>query len=140
MPLKTLVDEQPSLNMTPMIDCVFLLLIFFLLGTKYTEVERKIPLRIPEVRDAQALSPAPSKKIVNIYRDGKITLDRQNVSLDDLGDRLKIARRQYADLGVRIRGDAEGQFQGVAEVLNVCKQAGIQELGIGVRPIPTRTR
>jgi len=140
MPLKTLVDEQPSLNMTPMIDCVFLLLIFFLLGTKYTEVERKIPLRIPEVRDAQALSPAPSKKIVNIYRDGKITLDRQNVSLDELGDRLKIARRQYADLGVLIRGDAEGQFQGVAEVLNVCKQAGIQELGIGVRPIPTRTR
>lgn len=140
MPLKTQIDEQPALNMTPMIDCVFLLLIFFLLGTKYTELERKIPLRIPEIRDAQTLSPAPSKKIVNVYRDGKITLDQQSVSLDELADRLKNARRQYADLGVLVRGDAEGQFQGVAEVLNACKQAGIQELGIGVRPLPTKKR
>jgi len=136
MPLKTHSDDQPSLNMTPMIDCVFLLLIFFLLGTKFTELERKIGLRIPEVRNAQALSPAPSKKVVNVHRDGTVTLDQTAVPLDDLTSRLKQARSQYADLGVLVRGDAQGQFQRVAEVLNACKQAGVAELGIGVRPLP----
>jgi len=136
MPLKTHSDDQPSLNMTPMIDCVFLLLIFFLLGTKFTELERKIGLRIPEVRNAQALSPAPSKKVVNVHRDGTVTLDQTAVTLDDLTSRLKQARSQYADLGVLVRGDAQGQFQRVAEVLNACKQAGVAELGIGVRPLP----
>ena len=44
MPLKIHIDEQPSLNMTPMIDIVFLLIIFFMVGTKFTELERKIGL------------------------------------------------------------------------------------------------
>jgi biopolymer transport protein ExbD len=137
MPLKTHYDDLPQLNMTPMIDCVFLLLIFFLLGTKFTEIERKIPLKIPEVREAQTLSPAPSKKIINVYRDGNVTLDNKNVTVDELTQRLKTARNQYNELAVLVRGDAQGQFQRIAEVLNACKQAGIQELNIGVRPLPT---
>ena len=52
MPLKTQLDDAPSLNMTPMIDCVFLLLIFFMLGTKFADPERNIRLRVPEVADA----------------------------------------------------------------------------------------
>ncbi len=50
-------------------------------------------------------------------------------------DRLARMREQYADLGVLVRGDAHGEFQPVARVLNACKQAGIQELGISVRPV-----
>ncbi|NUQ66183.1 MAG: biopolymer transporter ExbD [Pirellulales bacterium] len=136
MPLKTHLDDQPSINMTPMIDMVFLLLIFFMLGTKFTELERKIGLRIPEVSDRGALTAAPEKKIVNVYRDGAITLDGARVTLGELTLRLAAARSQYPELGVLVRGDAQGMFQGVAEVLNACKQAGIRELGISVRLIP----
>ena len=140
MPLKTHIDEQPSLNLTPMIDCVFLLLIFFLLGTKFTELERKIGLKVPEVRNAQALSAAPSKKVVTVYRDGALLLDREPVTLEQLQSRLQAARSQYPELGVLVRGDAQGHFQRVAEVLNACKQAGVQELGIGVRPLSAESR
>jgi biopolymer transport protein ExbD len=133
MPLKTHVDEQPALNLTSMIDVVFLLIIFFMVGTKFTELERKIGLQVPQVTDRGALTSAPEKKVVNIYRDGQITLDRQPVSLDELTGQLSAARGQYADLGVLVRGDGEGPFQRVAEVLNACKQAGIAELAISVR-------
>ena len=133
MPLKTHVDEQPALNLTSMIDVVFLLIIFFMVGTKFTELERKIGLQVPQVSDRGALTSAPEKKVVNIYRDGQITLDRQPISLEELTARLAAARGQYADLGVLVRGDGEGQFQRVAEVLNACKQAGIAELAISVR-------
>ncbi|MEN6493570.1 MAG: biopolymer transporter ExbD [Thermoguttaceae bacterium] len=137
MPLKTHIDEPPSMNMTPMIDCVFLLLIFFLLGTKFTEMERKIGLEVPKVTDAGTLTAAPERKVVNVYRDGAITLDKQPVTIAELQSQLAAARSQYSDLGVLVRGDAEGNFQRVAEVLNACKQAGIQELGISVLPVPT---
>jgi biopolymer transport protein ExbD len=133
MPLKTHLDEQPTLNLTPMIDIVFLLIIFFMVGTKFTEPERKIGLRIPEVADRGALSAAPQRRIVNVFRDGTVTLDQVNVTLDELTSQLAAARAQYADLGVLVRGDARGEFQPVASVLNACKQAGIRDLGISVR-------
>lgn len=134
MPLKTHLDEQPTLNLTPMIDIVFLLIIFFMLGTKFTELERKIGLKVPEVTDRGALSAAPERRIVNVYRDGTITLDRQPVSLDELTSQLAAVCRQYEDLGVLVRGDAGTLYQRVAEVLNACYQAGVRDLNISVRP------
>lgn len=133
MPLKTHADEPPGLNLTSMIDVLFLLIIFFMVGTKFTELERKIGLRVPQVADHGALSAAPEKKVVNVYDDGQITLDRQNVSLSELTRELATARAQYPDLGVLVRGDGAGRFQRVAEVLNACKQAGVAELAISVR-------
>jgi len=133
MPLKTQTDELPSMNLTSMLDVLFLLIIFFMAGTKFAEMERKIALRVPQVSDHGALTAAPEKRIVNIYQDGQITLDRQTVTLDELRARLTSARGQYKELGVLVRGDAGGAFQNVAQVLNACKQAGINELAISVR-------
>ena len=133
MPLKTHRDEQPTLNLTSMIDVLFLLIIFFMVGTKFTELERKIGLQVPEVTDVGALTPAPEQRIVNVYQDGHVSLDHEQVTLKELTNRLASARSQYKDLGVLIRGDAAGSFQRVAEVLAACKQAGIAELGISVR-------
>jgi biopolymer transport protein ExbD len=132
MPLKTHRDDQPALNLTPMIDIVFLLIIFFMVGTKFTELERKIGLRVPEVADHGALTDAPEKKVVSIYRDGRIVLDRHEVTLEQLTQRLAAARSQYKDLGVQVRGDADGRIQSMAEVLNACRQAGIADLAICV--------
>ena len=138
MPLKTHIDEQPTLNLTPMIDVVFILIIFFMVGTKFTEMERKIGLKVPEVAQGGPLTAAPEKRIVNVYRDGHITLDRETVTLDELVQRLSVAHRQYDELGVLIRGDAQAIFQRVAEVLHACKRAGIGELGISVRVVPEK--
>ena len=133
MPLKTCQDETPSVNLTPMIDIVFLLIIFFMVGTKFTELERKIGLQVPQVSNVEALSAAPERKVVSVYRDGTITLDRQEVSPEQLTEMLRLACHEYADLGVLVRGDADGRLQTVATVLNACKQAGISKMGISVR-------
>ncbi len=133
MPLKTHLDEQPSLNLTPMIDVVFLLIIFFMVGTKFTELERKISLQVPQVNNVGALTPAPERRVINVYRDGHVTLDQQVVTLDELVQQLTAARAQYQDLGVIIRGDAEGAFQNVASVLGACRQAGVSDMGVSVR-------
>lgn len=133
MPLKTQFEEQPSVNLTPMIDVVFILIIFFMVGTKFTEMERKIRLQVPEVAAAGPMSSAPDKRVVNVYHDGRILLDRQEVTLEELTKTLAAARSQYKDLGVLIRGDGQVMFQRVAEVLSACRQAEIAEMGISVR-------
>lgn len=132
MPLRTQLDEQPSLNLTSMIDVLFLLIIFFMVGTKFTEMERKIGLKVPQVSNVDALTSAPEKKVVNVYRDGQITLDQETLTLDELSRKLSAARSQYEDLGVLVRGDGSGEFQYVADVLNACRKAGITELGVAV--------
>ena len=132
MPLKTHLDEQPTLNMTPMIDIVFLLIIFFMVGTKFTELERKIGLKVPSVNNSGALAAAPEKKVINVHADGEISFRGNQVNIDDLITMLEAAREEYQDLGVLVRGDAEGPFQNVATVLNACRIAGISEMGISV--------
>jgi biopolymer transport protein ExbD len=68
-----------------------------------------------------------------VHRDGRISLDQNDVTLDELTEQLRQGRDQYSQLGVVVRGDADGAFQNVASVLNACREAGIAELGISVR-------
>jgi biopolymer transport protein ExbD len=135
MPLKTHQDDEPTLNLTAMLDVMFLLIIFFMLGTRLIDEEQKIGLRVPEVADRGASAALSARKEVNVYRDGSITLDKESVTLEQLTERLAAARRRSRELGVLVRGDARGEFQNVAAVLAACKRAGIQELGITVRTV-----
>ena len=140
MPLKTL-QEEPTLNLTPMIDIVFLLIIFFLVGTRFSELseaEQNIPLEVPQVAKAGALTDGPRKRVINVYETGAITLDSQPVTLNGLTAKLTEAREEFKKTGVIVRGDAEGDFQHVAEVFAACRDAGISDLGISVRPTEIR--
>ncbi|NOY42304.1 MAG: biopolymer transporter ExbD [Planctomycetes bacterium] len=133
MPIKTQQDEQPTLNLTPMIDVVFLLIIFFMVATKFSEMERDIELELPEVASAKALTDAPKQRIVSVRKDGQLALDQEEVSLEQLKNRLAAAQREYPELSVVIRGDATSAFQHVAGALAACKEANITDLGITVK-------
>src|SRR5579863_992860 len=112
MPLKTSRDEAPTLNLTSMVDVLFCLILFFMAASKFTELERKIGLQVPEVSDRGTLTSAPEKKTINIYRDGVIEMDRQVIpDLRTLENLLSEARRQYPDVGVLVRGDLDGRYQ-----------------------------
>jgi biopolymer transport protein ExbD len=136
MPLKTHQDDQPTLNLTPMIDIVFLLIIFFMVGTKFTELEHKIGLQVPEVTDHDALTDAPERKVVNVHADGAIMLDHRHVSVAELTQQLAAAHRQYSKLGVLIRGDRAASHGTMTTVYNACTKAGVSRLGISVKVLP----
>jgi len=133
MPLKTQHDDQPTLNLTPMIDVVFLLIIFFMVATQFSERECDIELELPEVASASALTSAPKQRVVAVRENGQITLDHDEVTLAELTRRLTAARREYPHTSVVIRGDAACAFQHVAAALAACKEANISDLGITVR-------
>src|SRR5205085_5267352 len=130
MPLKTHQDDMPAINLTPMIDIVFNLIIFFMVSTRFTEIERKVDLSVPQAGGGSGLSEVQRSRTINVYRDGAIQLDSQSVTLTDLRSTLAAAHRQYEDLEVTIRGDGLATHQSVAAVINACRQARIVEMGI----------
>jgi len=133
MPLKTQHDDAPALNLTSMIDVLFLLIIFFMAATKFDELERNIDVALPEVSQAGDSARPPAPMIVVVQADGRVELDGNSVSLDELTARLAAARTSLGEPSVIIRGDAQCAFQHVAGAMAACRQAGLSELGITVR-------
>jgi biopolymer transport protein ExbD len=133
MPLKIPVEDPPTMNLTAMLDVMFLLIIFFVLNTKFLDDERQIQLQVPQVNDKNAAASSGDQKTVNVFRDGTMTFDGSNVSLKELPARLAAARAGSPKLSVLVRGDAQGELQHVTDVLSACKQAGVADLGISVR-------
>ena len=136
MAIKINRDDETSINLTPLIDIVFLLIIFFMVGSRFTELneaERNIPLQVPQVTDARALTAPPQKRVINVMQDGRVLLDRQEVTLDELYAELHSAREQYKQMGVVVRGDANSVYQNVADVIATCRKADVMDLNISVR-------
>ena len=136
MPLKVHRDQQTTINLTPLIDIVFLLIIFFMVGTQFSELtkqEKNIPLEIPTVSSGAALTAAPDSRVINVLKDGQIMLDEQSVSLDQLLSELVEIKKQYNQIGVVIRGDAKCAYDRVTNVIATCKEAEINHLNISVK-------
>jgi biopolymer transport protein ExbD len=134
MPLKlSQHDETPALNLTSMIDVLFLLIIFFMVATKFDEMERNIEVAVPEVAQAGEATPAARSMVVSVLADGSVELDGKPLALSELTSQLAKARTPLTEPTVVIRGDAGCPFQHVASALAACQQAGISDLGITVR-------
>jgi biopolymer transport protein ExbD len=134
MPLKlSQHDDTPMLNLTSMIDVLFLLIIFFMVATKFDEMERNIEVAVPEVAQAGEKTPPPRPMVVAVLADGNVELDGKPLTLPELTSNLAAARTPLTEPTVVIRGDASCRFQHVASALAACQQAGISDLGITVR-------
>lgn len=123
-----------SFNMTPMIDVVFLLIIFFLVSSHLAKQEAQLPLPLPVARSGQ--SPAPDsapRVIVNVLRDGTLLLAGHRIEADDLEQRLQARRSQDGeDLEVKIRGDRGVHYRHVQPVMLACTAVGIWNVTISV--------
>lgn len=136
MPLKVQKPEEPSLNLTPMIDIVFLLVIFFMVGARFTELEQEFDIDLPTVSDARPLTSPPDAIDVNILRDGRINVGGTFMSMKELRGTLEQARLRYADQSVLIRGDGKNMYQRIIDVLSVCQQAKIRHFSLAARLDP----
>ncbi|WP_164102490.1 ExbD/TolR family protein [Candidatus Laterigemmans baculatus] len=128
-------SEDPAINLTPMIDVVFLLVIFFMVGTKFSEQEGRIPVNLPGVGQPQSMVRGPDKRVVEVTRDGAVFLDGQPISHEQLRSELQRARAAYPDLGVVVRGDAAGTLDSYAQVLSICSNSGIERLDVAVQSL-----
>src|SRR4051794_27697545 len=117
-------EELPHINMTPMVDVVLCLLVFFMAATRlYDWDEEQFQVTVPEVVKAAPLTSAPEDLRLGVIGPGKVEVDGKTYDLDALTKLLKAARARYEDQGVLVRGDAKLSYQDVADVLAACEAA-----------------
>jgi biopolymer transport protein ExbD len=127
-------DEPPVINMTPMVDVILCLLVFFMAATRlYDWDENEFVVNVPEVTDAAPLTAAPDDLVLTITRPGAIVVGEKTYDLDGLIALLREARGRYVNQGVVIRGDAALAYQDLADVLSACDEAGIRNVRLPVR-------
>lgn len=117
-----------KLNLTPMIDVVFLLLIFFLVATKFEEQERALDVVLPQASEAMPLSSKPKELFVNVSREGQYIVNGQ--ALNDAALLTALQQAAANNPGrqtVIIRGDKRCPLQFVVNVMNLCNKARIRD-------------
>ncbi|MCL4204507.1 MAG: biopolymer transporter ExbD [Pirellulaceae bacterium] len=128
-------------NMTPMIDVVFLLIIFFLVSSHLAKQEVQMPLPLPTAANgARPVETAARRLTINVLGDGRLLLAGKPVETDELRQRLAAARAESgADLEVRVRGDRTVAYRHVESILLACARAGIWNVAFAVyRPEDVR--
>jgi biopolymer transport protein ExbD len=137
LPEESVEDAGPDL--TPVIDVVFLLLIFFLTATTFQKDEVEMSLDLP---DAASGKPGEEKKVIviNIAADGRVIVDGREVSVMALRQKLKAAASRDKDQEVLIRGDEKTNFGLVAQVFDACLLAKLHSISIGADPVGANPR
>ncbi len=115
-----------AINMTPMIDMVFQLLIFFLVATRFMQTERELDMSLPSASEARPLTATPREIFVNIDQDGRFYVDGQYRQEEELEHVMRqSAANNPLTQTVVIRADRQADWQAVATAINVCKKVGI---------------
>ncbi len=125
------IDKGSALNtlsLTPLIDIVFLLLIFFLVATRFAEEEQEMDVMLPDASEAQPLTKKPRELFVNIDEKGAYYVTGKIVELPELE---KILEAAYVNnpgrASVVIRADRRVPLQYAVSVMNACKKTGIRD-------------
>jgi biopolymer transport protein ExbD len=116
-----------SLSLTPLIDIVFLLLIFFLVSTRFAEEDRELDVDLPTASEAQPLVATPREIFINIDQEGRFFLGNQQMGSVDLRRQLeRLATNNPLNQTAVVRADRHCDWQHVATAFDICQSAGIQ--------------
>jgi biopolymer transport protein ExbD len=127
-------EDEGSFNLTPMIDMVFLLLVFFLAVTTFTKEEVDMSLTLPEAVHGKARGES-RLLVINVARDGSLTVDGRSCTMAALHQKLRAAAARNKDQEVLIRGDTQAHFGEVSKALDACIGASLRKVAIAAQPV-----
>ena len=131
-------DMQESLGfqLAPMLDVVFLLLIFFIVTQTFALTEQDLEVKVPDVEgnEDKDQSRALHEIILNVRQDGSVTINREMIPLDKVASKMeRVVAAGGSSTPVLIRGDAEAKYQFIMDVLNECRKVGIWNIRFSVK-------
>ncbi len=121
---------NPEINLAPMIDVVFLLLIFFMVATTFVEREKEMGLDLPDAETGEEVDHELDEIVINLMSDGRTLVDGQEMDVDALTDHLERVARRNRETPVTIRGDEKAVVQSLVDVMDVCRLVGLSDLGV----------
>ena len=121
MQLDFLEDDQTEITMSPLVDCVFLLLIFFLVATMSKQANKDVDIRLPESDSAVKRLATDDQTVIGVDEQGNIYLEGKPASIMVVHDALRTMALASPDKQIRIDADANAPLADVVEVVDICQ-------------------
>jgi biopolymer transport protein ExbD len=127
--------EEPTVNLTPLIDVVFVILIMFILIAPILELEQIELASAPSIAEKERVAAQENSPIsIQVHANNSVWLNKQLVKLEELGSLLRQARLAYPHARVQLYQDKKAHFGTYQEVKNTVEEAGFQEMDILLKP------
>lgn len=125
-------DDKPydDINITPMLDLAYVLLVIFILMC--TASVQGVKVNLPKASAAPSLA-KPKTKAISVNNEGKLFLDTVPVTLPELEQRLQQLKASSGEFPVVIKGDSQTQYQGIMDVLDVLGRLGLTQVGLATK-------
>lgn len=118
----------PQLMLSPMIDRIFLLLVFFIVSTMYMSEIKTIPIRLPVAQNSETVS--KSNFAVTVKKDGVLYLEDNKIEMKQLVANAAAESKRDAAFSVIIRADGEANYKTVIKLMDELKGAGVTRFGL----------
>lgn len=118
----------PQLVLSPMIDMIFLLLVFFIVSTMYMSEIKTIPIRLPVAQNSETVS--KSNFAVTVKKDGVLYLEDNKIEMKQLVANAAAESKRDAAFSVIIRADGEANYKTVIKLMDELKGAGVTRFGL----------
>lgn len=127
--------KKARIEIVPMIDTVFFLLVFFMMASLSMTVYRGMTLSLPRASSGE---PRQDRVSISVTRDGVMYLNRDQVEPGDLAGRLRALRELDPDIVVVVSADGDVAHRRVVDAMDAARTAGIVKLAIAVQPANQR--
>ena len=125
---KEINEQSMGFQMAPMVDIIFLLLIFFIAAAVYSQWESKLEIKVPTADSGMDRPRYPGEAIINIDKNGKLYLNSIEFTPERLETLLSQLSRTYPDQPVVIRPDRETDCKYLIQVIDICAKTDIANL------------
>jgi biopolymer transport protein ExbD len=125
---KGIENKHIGFQMAPMVDIIFLLLIFFIAAAVYSQWESKLEIKVPTADSSLDRARYPGEAIINIDKDGKFYLNSMEYSAERLQKLLGELSKTYPDQRVVIRADKATDCRYLIQVIDICAKTDISNL------------
>ena len=130
MQFKTKQKRKAFINITSLIDVLFLLLIFFMISSTFLE-QPGIKLELPQAQSSEVVQQKDFTLFID--KDGGMFLNDEKIELSELEKRLKAVLPDMKDGALILKADQDASHGSVVRVMDVAKRSGVKKLVIGTR-------
>lgn len=115
-----------EMQLAPMIDVVFLLLVFFIVNWTFAKFEAEVNIAVPEQQDQpDKVSDSPGDLVITVMEDGTVGVNTQRITKEELFVKLSRVAALFPGQPIILRGEEDTAFEHVMAVLDTCQKAGV---------------
>ena len=131
-------SRAAAVQMSSLMDVIFLLLCFFVTTSMFSQWETEISITLPTAKSATVPGRMPGEIILNLAKDGTVSVNGQTLTLAEVTERLTRIAKLYPGQPVVIRADKETAYESLVGVIDACRTADVWNFSLATKDEESR--